>query len=79
MADEVQAVQAAAESGDQIAQAKLGTMYVRGRGVPQDYVKAVTWFRLAAEQGNANAQYNLGYAYGTGAGVAKDHINSFRW
>ena len=40
-----------AESGDATAQAKLGQMYAEGKGMPQDYVEAMKWFRLAADQG----------------------------
>ena len=38
------------------------------RGVEQDYVEAVSWYRLAAEQGYADAQYALGAAYSQGRG-----------
>jgi hypothetical protein len=44
-------------------------MYRDGKGVPQDDVEAVRWYRLAADQGHANAQYNLGVMYDIGAGV----------
>ena len=46
----------AAERGDAHAQALLGEMYEKGRGVRQDYAEAVKWFRQAAEQGHAVAQ-----------------------
>ncbi len=39
-----------------LAQVKLGEMYYKGHGVPQDYNEAVKWLRLAAEQGDAQAQ-----------------------
>ena len=53
----------AAEQGDVDAQNKLGVMYYRGEGVPQDYSHAVSWFRKAAEQGHAVAQYNVGLMF----------------
>ncbi|MFN2150265.1 MAG: SEL1-like repeat protein, partial [Anaerolineales bacterium] len=34
-----------------MAQYNLGLMYSKGRGVPQDYVKAHMWLNLAAAQG----------------------------
>ena len=40
-----------AEQGDADAQFNLGTMYGIGLGVPQDFAKAVKWYRKAAEQG----------------------------
>ena len=53
------------------AQFNLGYAYRNGEGVEQDYVEAVSWFRLAAEQGNAGAQDNLGYAYRNGEVLSK--------
>ena len=32
------------------AQFKIGWMYAKGLGVPQDYKTAVKWYKLAAEQ-----------------------------
>jgi tetratricopeptide (TPR) repeat protein len=49
----------AAELGNSSAQVNLGTMYVHGQGVPQDYAEATKWFRKAADQGNAVAQHYL--------------------
>ncbi len=37
-----------ADQGDATAQNSLGNMYFFGRGVPQDYDKAIRWYRLAA-------------------------------
>ena len=37
----------AAEQGDAVAQSNLGTMYDKGRGVPQDFVRAHMWFNVA--------------------------------
>ncbi len=47
--------------------------------MPQDYAKAVKWYRMAAEQGNASAQYNLGAMYGKGQGVPQDYILAHMW
>ena len=51
----------------------------RGRGVPQDYVEAVKWFRLAADQGLDCAQYNLGIMYANGHGVPQDFVSAHMW
>jgi len=40
----------------------LGLLYVRGRGVPLDYTKALYWLRNAADRNDHMAQYNLGWA-----------------
>ena len=41
------------------AQNKLGWMYSKGQGVPQDDKEATKWWRLAAEQEFTPAQHNL--------------------
>lgn len=68
-----------AELGDATAQYYLGYMYSVGRGVKQDGVKAVKWYRKAAEQGNADAQANLGSAYSAGRGVRQDSTEAAKW
>jgi hypothetical protein len=62
------------------AQYNLGVVYVNdtGRGVQQDYVEAVKWYRLAADQGYAMAQSNLGVRYATGTGVPQDFTKAAR-
>ena len=53
--------------------------YRNGRGVPQDYVQAVSWYRLAADQGNAAGQRNLGFLYEQGQGVPQDYVQAVAW
>ena len=62
-----------AEQGDVDAQSILGAMCAEGKGVPQDYDKAVRWYRKAADQGDVNAQYNLGNMYNDGQGVPQNY------
>ena len=73
------ALEKRAEQGDREAQCKLGFMYAKGEGVPQDYREAVRWLRLAAEQGDAMAQGQLGRMYAEGEGVPKDLILAYMW
>jgi len=47
---EVRAVRVRAEQGDAEAEAKLGSAYVRGRGVPQDYNEALRWYRRSEKR-----------------------------
>ena len=54
-------------------------MYDNGRGVKQDYIKAVEWYQRAAEQGYAAAQYHLGVMYDNGQGVKQDYIKAVEW
>ena len=44
----------AAEQGHAIAQGNLGSMYYKGRGVPQDFVSAYSWLNLAVSRYTAD-------------------------
>lgn len=68
-----------AKQGNADAQFNLGLMYDSGRGVRQDYTKAVQWYRKAAEQGNAKAQYNLGLMYANGKGARQNLVIAKEW
>ena len=46
---------AAARKGDRRAMLALGRAFVKGLGVPQDFVEAHKWFNLAAARGDAKA------------------------
>lgn len=58
---------------------RLGLLYERGEGVPQDLVEAVKWYRKAAEHNHAEAQYTLAVHYAKGVGVAKDQVEAVKW
>jgi hypothetical protein len=45
----------AAAKGDAMAQTLLATLYLQGRGVKRDPVKAYAWYDVAAAQGHVNA------------------------
>ena len=62
-----------------IAQFHLGVMYAAGKGVPQNHVEAMKWFRKAADQGDVKAQYYLGLMYFQGIGVPKDFVKAYMW
>ena len=68
-----------AQYGDAEAQFRLGNAYKTGRGVIQDFVEAIKWYRLAAEQGYADAQNYLGVAYDSGDGVEQDFVEAIKW
>ena len=72
-------LRALAEAGDAEAQVTLGLAYSFGRGVPQDDVEAVRWYRLAADQGDAGGQVNVGLMYADGRGVPEDDMEAVRW
>ncbi len=52
----------AAEKGHRRAQLNLGTLYLRGQGVPRDLVQARAWLEKAAVDGDPFALYVLGRA-----------------
>jgi hypothetical protein len=47
--------------------------------LPQDFTKAVRWFRLAARQGHALALLDLGRAYAGGQGVRRNDARAYLW
>lgn len=49
-----------AERGYAEAQVYIATLYAEGRGVPQDFIEAVRWYRKAARQGRNSPNYTLG-------------------
>jgi TPR repeat protein len=61
------------------SQNELARAYLAGRGVPQDYAKAMRWYRKAADQGNADAQFSLGAMYAQGLGVPQDYKEAVKW
>jgi Sel1 repeat len=68
-----------ADQGNASAQARIGQMYLDGRGVPRDYAEALKWFRKAADQGFADAQNTLGSMYSKGRGVPPDYAEAMKW
>jgi uncharacterized protein len=52
-ATEMRLIRPLAEQGDALAQGALGSMYLYGQGVPQDYAQAISWLRKAADKGTA--------------------------
>lgn len=77
--DELSTVRSAAEQGNAMAMAWLGSAYYTGVCVGQDYGKAVSMFRTAAEKGNAMAQLGIGVMYLQGQGVEQNSREAFKW
>lgn len=73
VATNIDALKTMAETGDPIAQWRLGVALDEGNGVSSDPVKAVFWFREAIKGGNAAAHASLALMYATGRGVAVDY------
>jgi TPR repeat protein len=66
-----------AKDNDHTALFSLGLMYSKGLGVPQNYLKAVDFYKRAILHGNTFAASNLGYLFATGTGVKKDLKKAF--
>lgn len=71
--------QLAAESGEADAQKQLGSLYLTGGGVQQNYQQALHWFTLAAAQGHPVATYNIGVLHDKGLGLKKDYKEAGKW
>lgn len=56
---------------------EMGTRFAPG--IPQDYPKALFWYRRCADQGNVRCQGELGGMYGLGNGTPKDRKQSYYW
>ena len=69
----------AADAGDAEAQFEMGVLHQYGRGVPQDFDRAVALYRKAAEQRHLGAQSNLGILYVSGLGIPRDYGEALKW
>lgn len=65
--------------GNAVAQNRLGHCYYDGKGIEQDYEKAVYWYQKSAEQGNNWGQYYLGKCYYDGKGIQQNYSESVKW
>ncbi|CAH1261500.1 SEL1L [Branchiostoma lanceolatum] len=80
--DLIQYYQFLADKGDVQAQVGLGQLnYQGGRGVEQNYGRALDYFQQAAAAGNANAMAFLGKMHSEGAGdaVKPDNNTAFQY
>jgi len=68
-----------AQKGDAHSQNTLAALYENGKGVAQNYARAVQWYRQAANQGLAEAQFNVGRMFVAGIGVDKNDLEAMGW
>lgn len=71
--------QKAVNQGYTPAQSWLAEAYYSGKGVPQDYGRAMALFLKAAEQGDASSQFQIGGMYYFGKGVPKNYVEAAKW
>ena len=69
----------AAREKNKIAHYRLGVFYAIGKGVEQDYTKAVHHYTIAAELGHIDAAYYLGECLLEGNGCEKDVKRAKHW
>ncbi|MEN9361363.1 MAG: hypothetical protein RL095_2898 [Verrucomicrobiota bacterium] len=63
-----------AEKGDAAAMVLVGRLYEKGRGCPQDNVKALQWFARAAAAGHVLGLVECGRMHETGLGTHQDYV-----
>ena len=68
-----------AEQGNADAETLIGSLYMFGQGVPQDYGQSAIWLAKAGEQGQASAQLGLCELYDSGEGVPQNYILAHMW
>jgi len=78
-AEEYDELQYSAHEGDADAQFELGKILFFGQGVPEDKVRAFSWWLDAADQGDYRAQFSLGLAYDTGNGTPESKERAVLW
>lgn len=67
-------------AGNSEAMNDLGAHYYGGNhGFPQDFTKAVAYYKQAAANGSRQAQENLGYCYYYGRDMKKDYEKAFHY
>jgi len=85
----VDLLKAAAGSGNEYAQSRLGMIFFHGvQGHNPDYShydiispdqeESIKWFKMAAEHGDRDIQFMLGWMYHNGSGVCKDEKEARR-
>ena len=70
-------LEAQSDEGNSDAKFYLGTLYYIGRGMNQDFNKAIELFEEASDGGNVSATFNLGIIYAKGRGVDIDEKKAF--
>lgn len=78
-AETTEAIKQKATQGDALAQAKLASLYILGRGVEVDNKRAAQWMRKAAKQGLVEAQVSLAAMYDRGVGLSSDKKMATQW
>jgi anti-anti-sigma factor len=68
-----------AGDGNRTAMLELGMRFADGMGLPQDWRRAVHWYRRAASHGEMDAQYELATCLAFGLGVPQSYEAAVPW
>lgn len=75
----LESLESRAASGNEKAQMKLATMYLKGKGVNADISKALFYYRLVAERDIPFAQHKLAQLYLDGNHVKPNPAKALNW
>ena len=67
------------EQGQEKAQIMLAAVYLKDKGLGQEFLKRIRRYRQSAEKGNAIAQYTLGWIYREGVGLPVNPLEALKW
>lgn len=70
---------ASADAGYSAGQYEMGTLYLHGKYIPQDYQLAKHWFELAAANGDEGGMNALAWMFWAGEGVPLDQATAVQW
>ena len=62
-----------------VAMNHQANLFLKGRGVKQDFAKALHLFERAANEGHTASMISAGYMYENGLGVARDFAAAMQW
>jgi hypothetical protein len=68
-----------AKQGNDKAQLQLGTLYLKGAGVPRNFGHARKWLEMAANNGDTLAMHNLAVLYSGSEGRKPDYSRASDW
>ena len=69
----------AKKTGFACAENMVGYCFGKGKGVEQNFTKAVEWYTKAAEKGLSAAMMKLGYCFYEGEGVEQNLAKALEW
>ena len=70
----------ASQNGYRMSMFQLGSIHYYGQGVPQNYNKAMEFFKAASSKKSiSDSKFNVASMYARGEGVSKNYKEAIRW